>query len=134
MTHQHILNRAAQSVLLAACITALIACMHGTGNCHGNLEIPDTIHYFGDLRLNTGYSTHRFWIFNRSEKNLVVLNAEPSCSCMKACYSRDVAVKDDSLWVDVSFDTNEYLGDFSKSVNVRTTLGNFSLRIDGFVE
>lgn len=134
MTHRHILYHAASPVLLAVCASSLIACMPGTGARHKDLEVQDTIHHFGDLQLNTGYSTHRFWVFNRSDKNLVVLDAVPSCSCMKATYCRDVALKDDSLWIDVSFDTNEYLGDFGKSVSVRTTLGNFSLRIDGFVE
>lgn len=97
-------------------------------------ELLETSFQFQNLRTDSGLARHRFWIMNLSDKNLVVMRTQPSCPCMTASHCHDVALKGDSLWIDVFFDTAGYEGTFEKSIKVETTLGGFDLYISGTVE
>lgn len=119
---------------LLAVLASISGCQQKPIEEHRELVVTDSVWHYGTLEMDSGLASHRFWIVNRGGRNLVTLKVVPSCSCMTADYCRDVALEGDSLWVDVHFDTNGFKGDFSKTVQVKTTLGNVRFCLDGDVE
>lgn len=120
-------------LLLILCVLVL-NCRHAAVGNDMFIGVTDSVCHYGVLKMDSGLASHRFWILNHSEHNLVILKITPSCSCMTANYCRDVVLKGDSLWVDVHFDTHNFKGDFAKTVLVKTTLGDVKLYLDGDVE
>lgn len=118
---------------IAMAMLLAISCTAGNGKQDRALEATDTICDFGLIREDSVLPAHRFWIRNLEKRNLVILQVIPSCPCMSEAHSRDIAANGDSLWVDVTFDTNDYVGAFEKTVKVKTTLGEVQLSIKGVV-
>lgn len=117
-------------------VLAALSCGKGETKSAGStlIDVQDSVYDYGRLQENSGLIPHRFMMTNNTDLNFVILQVSPSCSCMSEEHCRDVARKNEKLWVDVFFNTDDYSGPFEKPIMVKTTLGNFRLYVKGRVE
>ena len=100
----------------------------------GGIEFFDTIHHFGDIRMEQPVDSFDFKFVNRSGRLLVILDARTSCHCTRVFFQRQPVPPDDTSYIRVIYDGTDRSPEyFNKSVTVYTNVADelIELRIDG---
>lgn len=61
---------------------------------------------------------HQFEIKNAGKDTLFISRVKPACGCTSAPLTRDVVAPNESIWLDVTFNTKKFSGQVTKSVTV----------------
>lgn len=61
---------------------------------------------------------HQFEIKNSGKDTLFISRVKPACGCTSAPLTRDVVAPNESIWLDVTFNTKKFSGEVTKSVAV----------------
>lgn len=62
--------------------------------------------------------TCRFWIFSTGADTLKITDVKPGCGCTKAPLDKNLIAPGDSTFVDITFNTGQYKGKVTKTVNI----------------
>jgi|WetSurMetagenome_2_1015567.scaffolds.fasta_scaffold21811_3 hypothetical protein len=62
--------------------------------------------------------TCRFWIFSTGADTLRIIDVKPGCGCTKAPLEKNRIAPGDSTFVDITFNTGQYKGKVTKTVNI----------------
>jgi hypothetical protein len=62
--------------------------------------------------------TCRFWIFSTGSDTLKITDVKPGCGCTKAPLEKNLISPGDSTFVDITFNTSQYKGKVTKTVNI----------------
>jgi hypothetical protein len=62
--------------------------------------------------------TCRFWIFSTGADTLKITDVKPGCGCTKAPLEKNLIAPGDSTFVDITFNTGQYKGKVTKTVNI----------------
>jgi hypothetical protein len=62
--------------------------------------------------------TCRFWIYSTGSDTLQIADVKPGCGCTKAPLEKKIVPPGDSAFVDITFNTGQYKGKTTKTVNV----------------
>jgi len=79
---------------------------------------------------------HTFWVYNIGTDSLQIKSIQVSCGCTKASNSVGMVAVNDSVPIDIVFDTGSRRLVQNKRITVRTNdpgMGNLSLQFTGFV-
>lgn len=103
----------------------------------GGIEFMDTIHHFGEIRMESPVDSFDFKFVNKSERLLVILDARTSCHCTKVDFLRKPIQPGDTSFIRVTYDgTGRTAEHFNKSVTIYTNVADkmINLRIDGYLK
>ncbi len=83
------------------------------------LNVPESFHSFGQIYRGEKVS-HRFLLRNEGEAELEIQKVRASCGCTAAAPSQKVVPPGGEAYVEVTFDSRNFLGKITKTVTVST--------------
>lgn len=124
--------------LLIAAIAAALACVALTAATEGaaTIEFDSRVHDFGEIGAEAGPVSHTFTFTNTGTAPLIIVSATASCGCTRPVYTTDPVKPGKKGTIKVSYlPSGQPLGEFSKTVRVRTNAGGkrLTLRIGGVI-
>jgi hypothetical protein len=81
------------------------------------IAFPGSPWDFGQVLQDQSVS-HQFEIKNTGKDTLFISRVKPACGCTSAPLTRDVVAPNESIWLDVTFNTKKFSGEVTKSVAV----------------
>lgn len=87
---------------------------HKTGTAFSSL-----VYDFGQVSAEHSSVSHKFTVYNRSNKAVAILSARASCGCTEPSYDHKPIAPGDSATVTVTFLTRGQRGEFTKDVTLR---------------
>ena len=127
--------------LLIAAIAAAIACVALTSAADTDkgkpaIEFDSRTHDFGEIGAEGGPVTHTFTFTNTGTAPLIIVSATASCGCTRPVYTTKPVKPGKKGTIKVSYlPSGQPLGEFSKTVRVRTNAGGkrLTLQIGGVI-
>lgn len=134
-------NKTAMKSYCTICCVAIIllaSCHNGRKteekNIRTSIEWMDTLHHFGNIRMENPVDSFDFRFRNTGKQPLVVLHVKTSCHCTEASYPKRPVMSGEESFIRVTYNGNgrspEY---FNKTIEVHTNAGTrpVLLKIDG---
>lgn len=100
------------------------------------IEFDSRVHDFGEIGAEGGPVTHTFTFTNTGTAPLIIVSATASCGCTRPVYTTSPVKPGKKGSIKVSYlPSGQPLGEFSKTVRVRTNAGGkrLTLRIGGVI-
>lgn len=119
-------------------LLTLFTCAPDADNTNLSLEEPKEIewkkstHDFGEIIQGTK-AKYTFTFVNKGNDPIILNSATASCGCTVPSFSKEPVAPGATGSVTVIFDSTGKMGNFTKSINVVTNLGNSHLYIKGNV-
>jgi hypothetical protein len=89
----------------------------GTAWAQPKVSFPGAPWDFGQVLQEQSVS-HQFEVKNTGQDTLFISRVKPACGCTSAPLTRDVVGPNESIWLDVTFNTKKFSGNVTKSVVV----------------
>lgn len=93
------------------------------------IEFEKVSHNFGDI-VEGEYATHKFKLYNRGDRPLVLKTVKPSCGCTASDYPKEPIMPGDSATIVAKFNSRGYGGrSFHKSITVTTNMSENNVKV-----
>ena len=111
-------------------ITLLTFSLSMSAQTKAEYHLDKLEHDYGTFSEKDGVQTCTFTITNVSEKPLVITQAVATCGCTVPTYSKEPIKPGESGVITVKYNgTGKFLGNFKKTVTIRTNLRTTVLRL-----